>query len=299
MDLDRLEEFVTIATARSFTKAAQQLQVHPATLSSRQKSFEKDLGLTLFTYQHGSLELTPAGQNFYQNGLKILQSYHSLQKETQAVAHNPLGHLTIAITGSAMPRFFEAFLIHIQKRYPHTHFDFVDDTKVSLVEGLKAHVVDLYLTLTPVDFEPQGLLGVTLLKTQPYIMLPLDHPLAGRKSVAVDELDHETFIYYPHIKDTRIRSFQEQLLSESGLTYDWYQHDTDLTFYTTLAAIHKGLIIYPAPFARVPAGCVALPLLKVPFQTYYTLFMAADIHQPEVRQFVAELQAFLRKEQPA
>jgi DNA-binding transcriptional LysR family regulator len=81
MDLDRLSEFVLIAEKKSIKKAADELGLAPATLSSRLKVFESSLGTELFTRNNSGLALTPEGENFYSNVHSIVYKYNHLKNE--------------------------------------------------------------------------------------------------------------------------------------------------------------------------------------------------------------------------
>ena len=59
--------FVEVAKTRSFTKAATNLAMPTSTLSRRISQLEQHLGLRLLNRSTRSLELTEAGQQYYQD----------------------------------------------------------------------------------------------------------------------------------------------------------------------------------------------------------------------------------------
>jgi DNA-binding transcriptional LysR family regulator len=85
MDLDRLSEFVLIAEKKSIKKAADELGIAPATLSSRLKVFESSLGTDLFARNNSGLSLTVEGQNFYTNVSPIVGKYQKLKNEIHMI----------------------------------------------------------------------------------------------------------------------------------------------------------------------------------------------------------------------
>ncbi|MFD1670807.1 LysR family transcriptional regulator [Agrilactobacillus yilanensis] len=295
MDFDRLAEFITVVEAKSFTQAAQQLKVNPATLSSRQKSFERSLGFTLFTYEHSQLQLTTAGENFYHNGLKINQTYQALKSNMLATTRDRLTQLRIGVVGSEIPNVLQAFFAGLQTRYPHTAFKFLDDQAYSIRTGLLTHQVDLFLAPVTATFKAQGLQRFPLMKLQPQVLLPADHGLTQGATVDLNQLAGATFLSYPTTKETCIQDFQKQILDKTIINYTLNTGQNSVRFYKNLVMMQKQILIYPGHFTYLPLGCVARPLITTE-QPVYTLFMAAEKITPEIMHFKDDLITFVNRE---
>lgn len=67
MDELKLRYFHSVAQHRSFTQAAREFHVVPATVSRQISLLEEDLGAPLFYRDTHSVELTPAGKRLYDN----------------------------------------------------------------------------------------------------------------------------------------------------------------------------------------------------------------------------------------
>lgn len=273
MNFARLAEFIQIVADKSFTKAAQSLHLNPATLSSRQKRFEKTLGFKLFVYQHGQLVLTEAGQNFYHYGLQLDQRYQDLKTELRATNNTQFTKLRIGIVGGVLPTTLTDFFAGIHLRYPHTQFVLSDDTACGLQTGLLTQQVDLYCApvLSRATWHP-ALQQQCLFKAHPQVVLPADHRLATAPAVALSMLAQEKFIAYPKTEENCIRAFQHQILAACPFDYTLLQTKSSLSFYQQLISMKKGLLLYPTKLSHLPVGCVQRPLIDTEVTTQYSMF---------------------------
>ena len=72
-----LTAFVAAARHNSFKVAAETLNVSPSAISQQIKTLEKHIDLPLFNRQKRELQLTQAGESFYQIAKKTVKSYES------------------------------------------------------------------------------------------------------------------------------------------------------------------------------------------------------------------------------
>ncbi len=68
-----MKYFAAVAEAKHFTRAAEQLGIAQPPLSQQIKKLEEELGVNLFKRLSRGVELTPAGELFYQDTTSILQ----------------------------------------------------------------------------------------------------------------------------------------------------------------------------------------------------------------------------------
>ena len=95
MDYDQIRTFLTIASYRNITAAANHLYLSQSTVSNRVIALEEELGVRLFIRNKGqrNLELTSHGNAF----IAIAEQWASLYKDTQALKNKADIHpLTIA-----------------------------------------------------------------------------------------------------------------------------------------------------------------------------------------------------------
>lgn len=296
MDLDRLEEFIVIAEHKSIKKAAAALQLSPAALGARCRSFEQSLGTTLLERKSSGLELTAEGSLFYPDAVRIIEEYRQIRTELSAYGEIAFSTLCIANLGKGLPFFLGPFLDIINARYPYTQLNIVDDTVYSISEGLRSGSVDLYFAPALSQFNPPGIIKFLVSHTQPYILLPVGHRLSSKAAVSIKELDHERFILYPPTKETAIRDYQLANLKAADIHYTVYDHHSSTAFYELLVPIQKGIILSPTPFLREPPNTVALPVTDIPHEAASYLFYCPGSQKKEIHSFVSAFTKFIREE---
>lgn len=79
MDFRQLESFVSIAKNSSFSKAAKELFLTQPTISNHMQNLEKELKITLIDRSNKQVELTKAGEIFYDYAIEILGLKHKAQ----------------------------------------------------------------------------------------------------------------------------------------------------------------------------------------------------------------------------
>lgn len=73
MSFEELKTFICLAKVRSFSKAAQIMYISQSAVSTRIKNIESELGVQLLIRDSKGLELTPAGQDFFNHAITINQ----------------------------------------------------------------------------------------------------------------------------------------------------------------------------------------------------------------------------------
>ena len=93
MDTKWLEDFVSLAETRSFSRSAQLRHVTQPAFSRRIQSLEAWAGTDLVDRSSYPTSLTPAGETLYLQALALLQSLHSAREQLKGHASSTLvGH---------------------------------------------------------------------------------------------------------------------------------------------------------------------------------------------------------------
>ena len=77
MKIEKLYYFLSVAKHRNFTKAAQECHIAQPAISKQMLSLEKELGFQLFERKNRRVELTEAGEQFYQSISCLLKTFFS------------------------------------------------------------------------------------------------------------------------------------------------------------------------------------------------------------------------------
>lgn len=134
-----IELFVEVVHARSFSKAAQRLDMPTSTLSRRISEMERSLGLRLLNRTTRKVEVTEAGATYFARCAHLIDEARVAHENLSATSQIPQGILRLACT----PDFAALYLPDVLVRFAQQH------ASVDVELDLSSRRVDL--TSEPVD----------------------------------------------------------------------------------------------------------------------------------------------------
>lgn len=133
MDLNEISVFVKVVQAGSFNGAALALGMPKSTVSAKVSSLEKRLGTTLLHRTTRKLNVTQAGQEFFQRCLAAVEMLKEAEERASQGQDRPRGHLKV----TAAPAWAGALsdvAAEFRSKYPDVELEFVlTDRTVDLV----------------------------------------------------------------------------------------------------------------------------------------------------------------------
>ena len=222
MTIQQLNYVITISEKGSLNKAAEVLFVTQPSLTSAVRELEKELGITLFNRGGKGVTLTNDGAEFIQYARQVVTQYDRLLEK-----YGKGGNLRKKFGISCQHYSFAVkSFVEMVKQFDTDEYEFaIRESKTrDVIEDVttgKSEVGILYLS----DFNRKAigkfLKGSQLefhplIKCEPYVYLWKGHPLAGQKSIRLEELRD-----YPCLSFEQGPSgafyFAEEILS----TYDY------------------------------------------------------------------------------
>jgi DNA-binding transcriptional LysR family regulator len=190
LDLRLVRYFVTVAEHRHFGRAAAALLVAQPSLSRQIRRLETQVGARLLDRTPQGTRLTEAGEVFLPRARALLRSAAQAAAAARTAAQP--SRVTIGYTPGLIVT--EA-VRHLRRQHPdadvHTlHLEWNEPR-----EALLDHRVDAAVTRLPLRTDG---LHVTILYDEPRLLLvPLDHRLAGKESVTLDDIADEPIPRFP------------------------------------------------------------------------------------------------------
>lgn len=190
LDLRLVRYFTAVADHRHFGRAAAALHLAQPSLSRQIRRLEQQLGARLLDRTPQGSQLTEAGEVFLPRARALLRSAAQAAALTRAAAEPT--RITIGYTANLIVTPAVRALRH---QYPDTdvqalHLDWNEPR-----EALLDHRVDAVVTRLPIE---TGRLHVTILYDEPRALLvPLDHRLAGKEAVTLDDIADEPIPRFP------------------------------------------------------------------------------------------------------
>jgi DNA-binding transcriptional LysR family regulator len=207
MELHALQVFLTVATEKSFSRAAEKLfRTQPAVSLAIQR-LEQELGEKLIDRSGKDLILTDAGRNV----LDYARRFQSLQQELgnslAELRDNSAGRLTIGANESTA-----LYLLQHIEKYRELYPKVKVQIRRSLSSKIPNELLDGNLELGMISYDP----GDERLKSKviytdalAFVVSP-KHRLARKKAVSLNELGSETFIAHNVVspyRDVVLREF--------------------------------------------------------------------------------------------
>lgn len=194
MTLQQLHYAIVISETGSMNKAAELLYIAQPSLTAAVKELEKEIGITVFNRSGKGVSLTADGMEFITYARQVYQQYEALEEKYSG------GRVKRKFGVSAQHYSFavQAF-VETVKEYDTCDYEFaVRETNtadvINDVVSLKSELGILYLS----DFNRRFILKILqtnrleffrLTECAVYAYLWRGHPLAGRESVTVAELE--------------------------------------------------------------------------------------------------------------
>lgn len=192
MNLNQLRVFYEAARSGSFTGAAKNLFVTQPAVTAQIRTFEEQCRLKLFKKKGRSLFLTDEGNTLYEYARKIFEYEKEVEGVIEEMRELKRGILRLGTT-KAYARYIMPFLISgFRKAYPHIKVHLDEGSSLDMARSLLS-LKNEVAVIAWVEDDPD-LTYLPLSQEELLLILPVHHPLAGKKNVTPEELAGEPLI---------------------------------------------------------------------------------------------------------
>ncbi len=146
-----LEDFVALATTRSFSKAAERRFVTQPAFSRRIRSLEETVGLTLVNRSHSPVELTEAGQLFLVTARNVVEQLGEALRHLHHLEGQQGEVLQVAAAHSLALGFFPQWVAGLRNDGIHFASRLVATNVGEAVHALREGTCDLMLAFHDPD----------------------------------------------------------------------------------------------------------------------------------------------------
>jgi DNA-binding transcriptional LysR family regulator len=113
-----IELFVEVVNARSFSKAAQRLDMPTSTLSRRISEMERTLGLRLLNRTTRKVDVTEAGATYFARCAHLIDEARVAHENLSATSQIPQGTLRLACTPDFAALYLPDLLVRFAQQHP-------------------------------------------------------------------------------------------------------------------------------------------------------------------------------------
>lgn len=248
IELRHYRYFLKLCDERSFTRAAEQLNITPPTLTHQIQMLERELGCSLLNRQGGKkFELTPAGLRLLESARAVV--HHAAEAELSALqaARGEIGRLNLGYMASVSGcGLMQNVLAGFQKERPGIDINLRLLVSPAQFQAIARNELDAGFCSPPVKF-PLGLSGFSVF-SQPLVLAMHDqHRLANsRTPIPPAALKNESFVVAAVESDVAFLSLTQAVSELGGFTPKVSRRAADMVSILTYAAAGNGIAVVPA-----------------------------------------------------
>jgi len=291
VELRHLRYFQAVASEGGFGRAALALRVAQPALSRQIRALEHELDTPLLIRSPKGVSLTMTGDVVLEGSGRILDCFSRAIEQARLAGHGRSGRCRI---GVGKPVLWSGLIARVIGQLSESHGDI--DLEIIEMEGpeqwrrLDAGQLDLGVTLLPPS-------SVTSLTSEPIldstidsVLVAVDHPLAGRRSITGSSLNQTPLIGFdPSIHPEFMDRLMDQL-ARAGIEPEARLHYPSMQSVWTLVAAGRGWTLTSSKWGRrAPEGTVRIPVRDLSLPFYLSLVSRRGEERSHV---LAVMQAF-------
>jgi DNA-binding transcriptional LysR family regulator len=196
MELRHLRYFVAVAETENVSRAALKLHVSQPALSRQIRDLEDEIGFQLLERTAKSVSLTEAGRVFLKEACALLKQAESAVEKARSVA-NGSTELHVGYSPTPTARILPPTLRNFQSAMPNVRVKLHDLSNHENLIGLREGRLQLAFIVRPGKANAlRRLKFEELLRDPRRLAVSLNHPLARRTSVSIQDAAREPFVAF-------------------------------------------------------------------------------------------------------
>lgn len=209
MTQSQINYFLTVASERSITRAANRLMVSQPAISKSVAQLERELGFPLFDRRDNAISLTYAGSQLCEFFTRTKDEYRQLLRSIQLHTDRTTAQVRIGCPASWNPEmFYDQVQRYITRRYPTIDLSITALSLPDQIAMLKGKQLDLFLSLDLFDMERLGFQTQKIAESTCRLVYSKAH-FKGIQSVG--DFAHTDFLMY----DSNVQSRFEAIVRDA------------------------------------------------------------------------------------
>lgn len=239
-----------IARTGSLSAAALELGFSQPAISYQLRSLEREVGTVLVVRNGRSTRLTPAGEALAAHADRILSSIQTAERNLADIVRSQTGLVRVAAFPSGCATIVPAAMAAMRRRRPAVDIQLREaepPLATSMVRRGEADIAVSYHYGTPPEQQRRAgpretpLQRIPLLDDPVRLLLPVDHPLADREEIELEELADVTWI----ISSQNFEGILNRAASVYGFTPKVTMVADDYVAMQALVAHRLGVTVLP------------------------------------------------------
>ena len=280
MELRHLRYFTAVVESKGYREASRRLHIAQPSISEAVSDLEYELGLKLFSRANRTARLTPEGEIFYADAVRILQQAETAIVTAKRAAQGKIGRLSIGFIGSATLSFLPDLIRRYKLEYPGVKLVLQDLYPVELDSALDRGVIDLAITRALSLERSKDFQSRVLLRDPLVAVLPRSRKLKSNKIRLADLADERFVLFHrqgaPGVFDTIVGACRAQ-----GFSPRVENEQNSMQTILSLIEAEEGVAIVPASTSNLRSNGVQFVRL-IPDNLYLDLIAAWPAGEPSI-----------------
>lgn len=256
LDPHRLNVFRSVMASGSIQAAADNLRMTPSAVSQHMAALQRETGLDLFDRVGRGIEPTPAAESLLAHSEVVMQQWSRLDSFVADLREGRTGRLVLGYFASAGA----AWMPQVVKRLTDDMPDLVVELVLTEL-GARSTLPDIDVTMDNTENARRSGYRKVPLMADPYVLaVAADHPLAGRPSVDLAELQGQAWVTNDYLASPGHRLLIAAC-SARGFTPRFAVQAQD--HYSALAFVEAGLGISVLPRLASRAAPDGVSLVRI------------------------------------
>jgi len=315
MELRHLRYFVAAAEEEHFGRAAERLHVTRPAVSKLIADLEGELDTLLFERLAHGVKLTEAGQALLPMLQVAITDLNEAFAEAKRVGQGKRGSLSIGYGSlTLLHPLFRMAVKQFRQTYPDVTLSLVEapsSTQLKVLTagkiqagfmhfGPRAAVLRKQRSDATVAQDEAMLDWIRIQTCGLGVAVPSDHPLAGRKSVAMEALADQPFIVVPGSSRSPAFGLPHELCQKAGFEPQIVQEVSTVTSQLNLISVGMGIALMPIGRDFLyPSTVSVVPLENVSYSTSFIFGWLKGRRTPALDHMIEIIETFAEKPRSA
>lgn len=244
MEIYQLRYLIAVSETLNYTRAAELLHVSQSALSRQIIQLEKELGVRIFERNRQRVSVTDEGRVILGHAARILSEVTTLAAAAQDLAEGRGGELVVSCVWRIFFSFIPDTIAEFRRCHPQSEVRLLELPLQEQANALRSKKVHL-------GFMPSELLGddeelerMKVLTSDLVVVVSRKHRLANRKSIALKELAHDTWLKNDAVKKS-YPAFIKEYCKKAGFTPIFGKAGTGIEDLLGMIAAGYGIAMLP------------------------------------------------------
>lgn len=248
--LRQLRIFITVAQAKSFSRAGDWIGLSQSAVSHSVKELERQTGVRLLDRTTREVVLTEAGQQLATRLERVLDELNSILRDAGRVGTQLTGTVRVAASQTISAHLIPQCIAQSNSLYPAIDFVLHDRPQQWVLESIRQGEVDFGIVIDPgaaVDLQCEAILS------EPFLLLcRQDHPLAHQEWVSWQDLKQASLVLQDYASGSR--PLIDAALAHFAIEADIVQEIGHPATLFPMVEAGIGISVLPALALPLPAG---------------------------------------------